>query len=117
MTNKQRNRYLESAEIPRSVQDFIAQEGAGLSVRLLLEYIEELEKLNKNLMLTNAVLSKELIEIKDRFEFIESEVVRLQGKRITQQKSKELLERKARDRKDQESSRFYRNNKNQWTYK
>jgi hypothetical protein len=43
---KQRNKYLGAAEIPPSVEEFLSKTG-GISMQLLLNYIEELERQNK----------------------------------------------------------------------
>lgn len=78
---KQRNRYLGDAEIPRSVQDFFAEQG-GISVKLLLNYIEELERQNKQLHDQRAELRKELEIHSDRIDALETIVERLKGLRV-----------------------------------
>jgi hypothetical protein len=56
---KQRNKYLGAAEIPPSVEEFLSKTG-GISMQLLLNYIEELERQNKLLHEVNAKLDRNL---------------------------------------------------------
>lgn len=90
---KTRNKWLGEAEIPRSVEQFLADEKSGLGVRLLLNYIDELEKINKRLSQESIALAKIIRDQNKKIEVIEDDIDRLKNNRIMKQKEDENNDR------------------------
>lgn len=92
---KQRNKWLGDAEIPRSAEQFLLDEQSGLGVRLLLSYLDELEKINKALVQSNQSLSKHLSDVQKRMDKAEDDIQRLNNNRILKKKAEEEADAKA----------------------
>lgn len=105
---KKRAKSLGKAELPRSLTEFLVANHDQLSVALLLNYIEELEKLNSELYANWADIKQQFYAIDQRLEEAELALERASGtrilkpltqKEIAQRRLDKLIDQPARSRK------------------
>lgn len=102
------NKFLEDAMIPRNVEEFLAENG-GIVVRLLLNYIEELEKLNQTLNADSAALAAAVRSLQKEVEALKTEVQRLKDERIMKPFTPEEIERRNAEKAEKEKAQPWKN--------